>query len=61
MSRSNCKNIEIKAKLADENEFNEKVNIAKKLTGKSEAEVIKQHDVFFKATIGRLKVSKIIL
>lgn len=56
MSRGDCRNVEIKAKLCDKNEFNEKVNIAKKLTGKSEAELIKQHDVFFKATNGRLKL-----
>ena len=56
MSRGDCRNVEIKTKLCDENEFNEKVNIAKKLTGKSEAELIKQHDVFFKATKGRLKL-----
>lgn len=56
MSRGDCRNVEIKAKLFDENEFNEKVNIAKKLTGKNEAELIKQHDVFFKASVGRLKL-----
>jgi adenylate cyclase class IV len=56
MSRDNCRNIEIKAKLADEAEFKEKVEIAKSLTGKNEAEVLKQHDVFFKSTQGRLKL-----
>ncbi|KAL7016011.1 hypothetical protein ACKWTF_016773 [Chironomus riparius] len=56
MSCGDCRNVEIKAKLCDENEFNEKVNIAKKLTGKIEAELIKQHDVFFKVTKGRLKL-----
>lgn len=56
MSRVDCRNIEIKAKLSDDLEFYEKIEIAKRLTGKSEAEVIKQHDVFFKVTQGRLKL-----
>lgn len=56
MSRGDCRNVEIKAKLCDANEFNEKVNTAKKLTGKNEAIVIKQHDVFFNSTKGRLKL-----
>lgn len=50
------RNIEIKAKLADLKEFNEKVEIAKQLTGEKKAEVIVQHDVFFKAAMGRLKM-----
>lgn len=56
MSRSDCRNIEIKAKIANETEFNEKVEIAKKLTGEKEAEIINQHDVFFKVPQGRLKL-----
>jgi adenylate cyclase class IV len=55
MSRDNCRNVEIKAKLADEKEFNEKVSIAKKLTG-CESEILRQHDVFFKVAEGRLKL-----
>lgn len=55
MSRSDCRNIEIKAKITNESEFNEKVEIAKKLTGKN-PEKINQHDVFFKVSNGRLKL-----
>lgn len=50
------RNIEIKAKLADEKAFNEKVEIAKQLTGEKQAEIIVQHDVFFKVPVGRLKL-----
>lgn len=50
------RNIEIKAKLADESEFNEKVAIAKQLTGEKQAEIIVQHDVFFNVPNGRLKL-----
>lgn len=50
------RNIEIKAKLANEREFNDKVEIAKQLTGEMKAEIIEQHDVFFKVPIGRLKL-----
>lgn len=49
------RNIEIKAKLADEKEFNEKVDIAKQLTGEK-GELLIQHDVFFKVPNGRLKM-----
>ena len=56
MSSRECRNIEIKAKLKDENEFKEKVEIAKSLCGKTDAVVISQHDVFFKVTEGRLKL-----
>ncbi|KAG5673267.1 hypothetical protein PVAND_003328 [Polypedilum vanderplanki] len=56
MSRDNCRNIEIKAKLSDENEFNEKVKIAANLIGNKETEILKQHDVFFKVPQGRLKL-----
>lgn len=52
-----CKrNIEIKAKLEDEKEFNEKVIIAQELTGQSKSDILHQHDVFFKVPIGRLKL-----
>ncbi|CRK91003.1 CLUMA_CG004691, isoform A [Clunio marinus] len=54
---SECKrNIEIKAKLKDEKEFNEKIKIAQEITGQSSGEVIVQHDVFFKVPNGRLKL-----
>lgn len=52
-----CKrNIEIKAKLEDEKEFNEKVKIAQELTNQSRSDILHQHDVFFKVPIGRLKL-----
>lgn len=50
------RNIEIKAKLEDEREFDEKVKIAQQLTGEGKAEIIVQHDVFFKVPKGRLKL-----
>lgn len=50
------RNVEIKAKLADEKEFAEKVEIAKQLTGVTEATIIVQHDVFFNVPSGRLKL-----
>lgn len=50
------RNIEIKAKIADEKQFNEKIEIAKQLTGNKQADIIVQHDVFFKVPVGRLKL-----
>jgi len=50
------RNVEIKVKLEDEKEFNEKVAIAQQLTGQSKAEIIVQHDVFFEVPKGRLKL-----
>jgi len=50
------RNIEIKAKLANIYEFYDKVEIAKELTGEGQAEIIVQHDVFFKVPNGRLKL-----
>lgn len=50
------RNIEIKAKLADEHELNEKIEIAKQLTGEKEGEILIQHDVFFNVPNGRLKL-----
>lgn len=55
MTQESLRNIEIKAQLKDEVDFLEKCEIAFKLTGK-EAEIIKQHDVFFNVTNGRLKL-----
>lgn len=51
-----CRNIEIKAKIADEAEFKKKLEIAKMLTGEKQAAVLDQHDVFFKVPNGRLKL-----
>ena len=55
MSTEALRNIEIKAQLLNKAEFDEKVKIAYDLTG-AEAEEIKQHDVFFNVTTGRLKL-----
>ncbi|XP_058444395.1 uncharacterized protein LOC131426018 [Malaya genurostris] len=49
------RNIEIKATIQDEESFRRMVKIAEQLTGSS-GEVIKQHDVFFNAQKGRLKL-----
>lgn len=49
------RNIEIKAKIADKNEFHEKISIAKKLTN-SDGKILLQHDVFFTVKNGRLKL-----
>lgn len=49
------RNVEIKAKILDAVSFEEKVEIAKKLTG-TDGETIVQHDVFFKVPNGRLKM-----
>ena len=56
MSAGNFKrNIEIKAKLTQQ-EFEEKLEIAKDLTGQTQPEILNQHDVFFKVPNGRLKL-----
>lgn len=49
------RNIEIKARVGSDEEFQKRIDIAKKLT-ESEGETIPQHDVFFNATKGRLKL-----
>lgn len=51
----NKRNIEIKARLANATEYERRVEIAKKLT-QTTGEIIKQHDVFYKVTNGRLKL-----
>lgn len=48
------RNIEIKARICDSIEFERKIEIAKKLT--QNYTVIKQRDVFFNVTSGRLKL-----
>lgn len=55
-AENHCRNIEIKAKIADEEEFNKKIEIAKQITGEKDATVIVQSDVFFKVPNGRLKL-----
>nr|XP_019533946.2 uncharacterized protein LOC109405348 [Aedes albopictus] len=49
------RNIEIKAQIAGPEAFQRKVEIARQLTG-TDGEIIKQHDVFFNAERGRLKL-----
>lgn len=51
----NKRNIEIKARIANDTEFQKRVNIAKTLTN-TDGEIIPQHDVFFNVTNGRLKL-----
>jgi adenylate cyclase class IV len=56
MAQVNSRNVEIKAKLINENDLMEKMNIARKLTGNSESETLIQRDVFFNTSCGRLKL-----
>lgn len=49
------RNIEIKARIANDEEFEKRVKIAKKLTN-TDGEIIPQYDVFFNVTNGRLKL-----
>lgn len=49
------RNIEIKARIADESGYEKRVEIAKKLT-KTTGEILNQRDVFYKANNGRLKL-----
>lgn len=51
----NKRNIEIKARIADEAEFEKRVKIAKDLSN-TDGEIIPQHDVFFNVPNGRLKL-----
>lgn len=51
----NQRNIEIKARLANATEYDRRVAIAKELT-QTTGEIIKQHDVFYNVTNGRLKL-----
>lgn len=51
----NSRNVEIKGRLRD---INFVISKAKELSGSNDAIVIKQHDTFFKATEGRLKIRK---
>lgn len=49
------RNIEIKARIADESGYEKRVEIAKKLT-KTTGKILNQRDVFYKANNGRLKL-----
>ncbi|GAB0095761.1 uncharacterized protein DMENIID0001_111820 [Sergentomyia squamirostris] len=55
MSQPDSRNVEVKASLGTDENFNRCIEIARKLCS-SDGEVIRQHDVFFKATSGRLKL-----
>lgn len=49
------RNIEIKARIQNEAEYKQRVDIAKELTN-TDGEIIPQRDVFFNVTNGRLKL-----
>lgn len=49
------RNIEIKARLGNDEQFERRVQIARKLTS-TEGKLIEQHDVFYNVTQGRLKL-----
>lgn len=49
------RNIEIKARISNNTDFEDRIKIAKELTS-TDGELIKQHDVFFKTTNNRLKL-----
>lgn len=49
------RNIEIKARLYNEENFNKTIAISKNLT-KADGQLIQQHDVFFQSSNGRLKL-----
>lgn len=51
----NKRNIEIKARFANADEYERRVNIAKELT-QTTGEIINQHDVFYNVPNGRLKL-----
>ncbi|XP_025153538.1 uncharacterized protein LOC105185791 [Harpegnathos saltator] len=51
----NSRNVEIKGRLKD---INYAISKAKELSGSNNAVIIKQHDTFFKAAEGRLKIRK---
>lgn len=49
------RNIEIKARIKNELEYEKRVEIARKLTNTS-GEILNQHDIFYKVNTGRLKL-----
>lgn len=55
MACEKARNIEIKARISSEEEFERRIAIAKELTG-TDGQTIPQRDVFFNATNGRLKL-----
>lgn len=55
MAEASKRNVEIKARIADDAEFDRRVQIAKDLCN-TEGELLKQHDIFYKVNDGRLKL-----
>lgn len=49
------RNIEIKARISDAEEFQKRICIAKRLTN-NDGQILKQRDVFYKVSNGRLKL-----
>lgn len=49
------RNIEIKARIANAEEFQKRICIAKRLTN-NDGQILKQRDVFYKVSDGRLKL-----
>lgn len=49
------RNVEIKARLADDAAYEKRVEIAKKLTN-TDGMILNQRDVFYKVNTGRLKL-----
>lgn len=49
------RNIEIKARIGSDEEFHKRVEIAKKLTN-TDGQILKQRDVFYNVSAGRLKL-----
>lgn len=52
---STKRNIEIKARIANDAGFEKRIEIAKKLTN-TESQILNQRDVFYKVANGRLKL-----
>lgn len=49
------RNIEIKARIPDDSEFERRINVAKDLCG-GDGELLKQRDIFYNVNNGRLKL-----
>lgn len=54
------RNIEIKARLGSDEEFEKRVKIARHLTG-TDGQIIEQHDIFYNVREGRLKLRFLIV
>lgn len=55
MAEETKRNIEIKARIGSNEEFQRRIDIAKELT-KTDGEILPQHDTFFNVPNGRLKL-----